>query len=119
MQRQGQDALDLLSLEGIDFQVLHARRLGQSDWIAGDQLQPRLEAPGDDEDGTKTASGLRRDMRRIPASQIRGRETDLARSRAAQLSQSRSHLYFVFGDLGSPDPTLRFRGGKSGRLASR
>jgi type I restriction enzyme R subunit len=27
-----------------------------------DQLQPRLESPGDDEDGTKTASGLRRDI---------------------------------------------------------
>jgi type I restriction enzyme, R subunit len=27
-----------------------------------DQLHPRLETPGDDEDGTKTASGLRRDI---------------------------------------------------------
>jgi hypothetical protein len=49
--RWGKDALDLLSLEKIDFQVLHARRLGQSDWIAGDI--PTLECLP--ERGTRTS----------------------------------------------------------------
>ena len=33
LQRQGQDALDLLGLEGIYFDVFDARRLGQGDGL--------------------------------------------------------------------------------------
>jgi type I restriction enzyme R subunit len=52
-----------------------------------DQLQPRLEAPGDDEDGTKTASGLRRDI----AARLRA-EVDGMDSRNIEV---RSHLEAV------------------------
>lgn len=41
-----------------------------------DQLQPRLERPADDEDGTKTASGLRRDIAARLRAEVDGMNPD-------------------------------------------
>jgi type I restriction enzyme, R subunit len=41
-----------------------------------DQLQPRLESPADDEDGTKTASGLRRDIAARLRAEVDGMSPD-------------------------------------------